>query len=355
MANTALPYPDMASASPFGLSDEPISLSPSIANAIGTHLTEIAAIRDTSDSVGNVLAIVTFPADAGTSRACDRRPWSDTRIRMSYEKLTSLGSKKIQQMFSDRAQARFRRRHGFETQLPDGIDYVLDFTPPSEGPELADLIGALWLPRAVKVWFLAGQYIPGAPLEHTPGVPLRPLADKAVGAILVLGHDDVCKNMGCSTYLRCIRIPPCHHSNSLADPCSRSHRLPRVGDQARTARHRRGEPIPGQPHSPVAQGRGLLPDPPPRRYHPCAQSHQRQGSSPELGRAHVDRRPGGHLAGGAAGSREFPGLPCSRQGADTTRSTPSPNGSLRHPTQSSSRSARKRPSSWPTPSRSRAS
>ncbi len=214
MANTALPYPDMASASSFGLSDQPISLSPSVANAIGSQLTEIAAIRDTSDSWGTVLAIVTFPDDAGTSRACDRQPWRDTHIRMSYEKLMSLGSKKIQQMFSPRAQARFRRRHGFEKQLPDGIEYVLDFTPPSEGPELADLIGALWLPRVVKIWFLAGHYIPGAPLEHTMGVPLRPLADKAVGAILVLGHDDVCKNKGCSTYLRCIRIPFWYPSNS---------------------------------------------------------------------------------------------------------------------------------------------
>ena len=213
MANPALPYPDMADTSRSGLSDEPTSLCPSISNAIATHLSEIAAIRDTSDTQGTVLAIVTFPVDSTISRACDRRPWEDTRIRMSHEKLVSLGSKKIQQMFSPRAQARFRRRHGFEKQLPDGIEYVLDFTPPSEGPELADLIGALWLPRVVKIWFLAGHYLPGAPLEHTTGVLSRPLADRAVGAILTLGHDDVCRYMGCSTSLRCIRIPFCYRSN----------------------------------------------------------------------------------------------------------------------------------------------
>lgn len=188
----------MPSLFPFGLSAERSNLSPSTANAIDSHLMEIASLRDAtpSDNQGNVLAVVTFPKDK-PARACDDKIWENVELRMSYEKLTGLGSKKIQQMFSPRAQARFRRRHGFEQQLPPGIEYVLDFTPPSEGPELADLTAALWLPRVVKIWFLAGQYLPDPVLEQGLGLASRPLADKAVGAILALGHDDICKGLGC--------------------------------------------------------------------------------------------------------------------------------------------------------------
>jgi len=188
----------MASVFPFGLTAESINLSSSTANAIDSHLMEIASLRDASpgDSQGTVLAVVTFPKDK-PAHACDGKIWEDIWVRMSYEKLIGLESKKIQQMFSPRAQARFRRRHGFEQQLPPGVEYILDFTPPSEGPELADLTAALWLPRVVKIWFLAGQYLPDPVLEQGLGMSTRPLADKAVGAILALGHDDVCKGLGC--------------------------------------------------------------------------------------------------------------------------------------------------------------
>ncbi|KAK4103697.1 hypothetical protein N658DRAFT_284413 [Parathielavia hyrcaniae] len=175
------------------------NLNSATANAIDTHLMEIAAIRNTVelDSKSSVLAVVTFPTDKGLSLACDGKPWQNVRMRMSYEKLLGLGSRKIEDMFAPRAQKRFRQRLGLEHQLPPGIEYVLDFTPPSEGPELADLTAALWLPRVVKLWFLAGHYIPSPLLEAGTGFPTRPLADKTVGAMLLLGHDDVCKGPAC--------------------------------------------------------------------------------------------------------------------------------------------------------------
>ncbi|AEO66913.1 uncharacterized protein THITE_2045585 [Thermothielavioides terrestris NRRL 8126] len=182
------------------------SLNGSTLNAIDAHVVEIASLRrpmaeadDTTD--GSVLAVVTFPKDSSSACACDGSPWQDVHIRMSYEKLVSLGSGKIQDMLTPRAQARFRRRLGLEQphQLPTGIKYVVDFTPPPEGPELADLTAALWLPRVAKLWFLAGHFVPDHVLEAGPGVHTRPLADKAVGAILALGHDDVCKGVSCLT------------------------------------------------------------------------------------------------------------------------------------------------------------
>ncbi|KAJ4300378.1 hypothetical protein N0V88_003052 [Collariella sp. IMI 366227] len=152
-------------------------LDPSAALAIESHLMEIASIR--------------------TLNASQTR--GDISLRMSYEKLMGLGSKKIRDMLNPRAQTRFRRRLGFEKSLPDGVEYVIDFTPPTEGPELADLTAALWLPRAVKLWFLAGHYLPQQILEGGQGIPTRPLADKAVGPVMVLGHDDVCKSAKCLT------------------------------------------------------------------------------------------------------------------------------------------------------------
>jgi len=176
-----------------------LNINPSTANAMETHLNEVALARDPPCTVldGTVLAVVNFPKDSKPSYACDGKPWKDVRIRMSYDKLMSLGSPTIQDMFSPASQRRFRRRLGFEKELPASIEYVLDFTPPLEGPELADLVTKLWLPRVVKLWFLAGQLTPDRVLADARGIPARPLADKAVGAILALGHDDVCKGRRC--------------------------------------------------------------------------------------------------------------------------------------------------------------
>ncbi|KAK4126222.1 hypothetical protein N657DRAFT_679194 [Parathielavia appendiculata] len=209
---------------PFGLTING-NLNSATANAIDVHLMEIAAIRNTAevDSQGTVLAVVTFPKDNGLSCACDGKPWQDVRLRMSYEKLANLVSKKIQDMFSPRAQKRFRRRLGLEHQLPPGVEYVLDFTPPSEGPELADLTAALWLPRAVKLWFLAGHYIPSAVLEAGTGLPTRPLADKAVGAMLVLGHDDICQGSACLSDYTAWQPKPENPGVVEEPPCGPSH------------------------------------------------------------------------------------------------------------------------------------
>lgn len=175
------------------------NINASTANAIDAHMMELSSFAhlDVGHNHGTVLAVVTFPKGDKTGLNCNGEPWRDVQLRMSYDKLMSLGSAKIQDLFAPRAQARFRRRLGFEHALPPGIEYVVDFTPPSEGPELADLTAALWLPRVVKLWFLAGQYLPEPVLGGSFGLPTRPLADKAVGPILALGHDDICRNIAC--------------------------------------------------------------------------------------------------------------------------------------------------------------
>ncbi|KAK0715808.1 hypothetical protein B0H67DRAFT_251026 [Lasiosphaeris hirsuta] len=168
-------------------------------NAADNHLTEIPGLFETDNGSGNVLALIKFPGDFERGQSCSGKRWEAMSIRMSYDKLIALGSTKIAEMFDPKRQARTRRRNNFTT-LPPGIEYVLDFTPPAEGAELADLTAALWLPRMVKIWFLAGQYLPDSIVESGPLPSIydkRPLGDMAVGATMVLGHDDVCKSESC--------------------------------------------------------------------------------------------------------------------------------------------------------------
>ncbi|KAK3369110.1 hypothetical protein B0T24DRAFT_353428 [Lasiosphaeria ovina] len=169
--------------------------------AFDLQLLEIQSLKypNFDDNGGDVLAVVTFDQESDRGYACDGAPWPDVQIRMSRDKLLRLGSSKIADMFDDRRQRLYRRRWGSKP-LPPGIEYILDFTPPLEGAELADLTAALWLPRMVKLWFLAGHYEPNGVLAIGPdptGFQTRPLADMAVGAVLALGHDDICKAPNC--------------------------------------------------------------------------------------------------------------------------------------------------------------
>ncbi|KAK3323413.1 hypothetical protein B0T19DRAFT_203287 [Cercophora scortea] len=186
----------------YSFEPEPSIVGSAASGAVESHIWEIAALMQTGADYNegdSVLAIVTFPKDKNPGTACNGRPWQDLHLRMNYARLVNLGSAKITEMLQPRWQARLRRRHHMENSLPPGVDYLLDFTPSDEGSEQADLTAALWLPKGIKTWFLAGHYIPRPILRIGPGLVgmTRPLAEKAVGATLALGHDDVCKSPVC--------------------------------------------------------------------------------------------------------------------------------------------------------------
>lgn len=171
--------------------------------AIATHMTDVASMKQpiSGPEDGDVLALVYFPKEP-TKLACDGKPWPEViKIRMKSERLLSLDSPKIKEMLGDRMQARFRRRLKNGPGL-DEFRYIIDFTPPVEGQELAEITAALWLPKMVKLWWLAGMFIPDEILEvphlrGLPDFPMRPLANRPVGPLLVLGHDDVCRSRHC--------------------------------------------------------------------------------------------------------------------------------------------------------------
>lgn len=175
----------------------PSPLELSVENAIYQHFNELNLLtgRTPNDGEGDVLAVVTFPKNAD-ALACNGSPWPTLWLRMNLPTLVGLGSSKINAMLDPKRQERIRRRVGMET-LPPGVEYLLDFTPPAEGSELADLTAALWLPKMVKLWFLAGHYCPEEILAsgHLGVWDARPLASRSVSAMLALGHDDACNSL----------------------------------------------------------------------------------------------------------------------------------------------------------------
>ncbi|KAK3398189.1 hypothetical protein B0T20DRAFT_201773 [Sordaria brevicollis] len=180
--------------------ERPSSPSPlelSVENAINQHFNELNLLmsRTPDEGEGDVLTVVTFPKNAD-ALACNKSPWPKLWLRMNLSTLVSLGSSKINTMLDPKRQERTRRRLGMET-LPLGVEYLFDFTPPVEGAELADLTAALWLPKTVKLWFLAGHYCPEEILAtgHLGVWDARPLASRSVSAMLTLGHDDACNSI----------------------------------------------------------------------------------------------------------------------------------------------------------------
>ncbi|KAK4172846.1 hypothetical protein QBC36DRAFT_337001 [Triangularia setosa] len=196
-----------AFAEPQPESPRPRMPHPATRHAMQQNFMDIVATRCHSAPVkskdASVLAFIIFPKDyVGTT--CDGSRWGDVQIRMSHDSLMSLNSTKINNMFEPRAQERFRRRLATDLgvqELPDGVKYILDFTPPTEGAELADLTAKLWLPKMVKLWFLAGHYSPDPILNncYNAFAANRPMADSAVGAIMAMGHDDICRSRNCLT------------------------------------------------------------------------------------------------------------------------------------------------------------
>ncbi|KAK0672248.1 hypothetical protein QBC41DRAFT_243833 [Cercophora samala] len=207
MATEPEPPRNVAFSEPRPESPRPHRTHPATRNAMQQNFMDIVATRcHTTPAPGkdtSVLAFIIFPKDyIGTT--CDGSHWGDIKIRMSYDSLVALNSAKINNMFKPRAQERFRRRLATELgmkDLPAGVKYVLDFTPPVEGAELADLTAKLWLPKMVKLWFLAGHYSPDQVLNGSQNRDCRsrPMADSAVGAIMAMGHDDVCRRQNCLT------------------------------------------------------------------------------------------------------------------------------------------------------------
>jgi hypothetical protein len=143
---------------------------------------------------GSVLAVVRFPDTQGRDCNGVGKFGKLYQLRLDYDRLIELESGKIRDMLKPKSQERFRRLLKMDS-LPPGIDYVLDFTP-TEDEGAAELMISLWLPDSTKIWWMAGHYKPQqlltSPTSADGRINTRPLADRPIGAVLVLGHDDEC-------------------------------------------------------------------------------------------------------------------------------------------------------------------
>lgn len=174
-------------------------LSEGEAAAMDRHMFEFGSIyqAELEFNTGSVLAVVHFPRDPGTD--CSGFGFRPVyRMRLDYQRLVNTSSAKLLDMLAPENQQRIRRRLKLQ-ELPEGVDYVLDLTPPSEGTELADLTASLWLPKGAKIWHLAAHYAPDPVVEFgsaNSGYHKRPLTASTVAAGLALGHDDRCTCLG---------------------------------------------------------------------------------------------------------------------------------------------------------------
>ncbi|KAL7937904.1 hypothetical protein V8C35DRAFT_290245 [Trichoderma chlorosporum] len=127
-------------------------------------------------SEGDTLVFIDFPDPSrhqSRKTDCYGMPYSSQQFRMHSEKLRATGSAKFAEMLSPTYQFRIQRRRKLAKNLPEGIKYVLDFTPPSEGDELVFQMTQLSLtPGIIKWWAASGLH--------------------KVSKWLVSGHDDVC-------------------------------------------------------------------------------------------------------------------------------------------------------------------
>ncbi|PTB70793.1 hypothetical protein BBK36DRAFT_1107705 [Trichoderma citrinoviride] len=125
---------------------------------------------------GDTLVFVDFP-DVSRRRSkqtdCYGISYSSQKLRVHSEKLLATGSAKFAEMLSPTYQFRIKRRKKLTKDLPEGVKYVLDLTPQSEGDELVSQMTQLSLtPGIIRWWAASGLH--------------------KVSNWLVSGHDDVC-------------------------------------------------------------------------------------------------------------------------------------------------------------------
>ncbi|RKU46772.1 hypothetical protein DL546_005945 [Coniochaeta pulveracea] len=165
-------------------------------DALRRHRKELLELSSHGRGVqgtGNVLCIVNLPSPNDDDYDCNNMPiHPQYTVRIPYENfVATFPARKIEQLFRPRRLGNARKLHQKLLESLDGVDYVLDFTPP-EMDDVADLVTLLWLPEDVKTWWAAGYYVPSPHMRQGAFGAKRLMADKSVGAIMTLGHDDIC-------------------------------------------------------------------------------------------------------------------------------------------------------------------
>ncbi|KAK6218413.1 hypothetical protein QIS74_06293 [Colletotrichum tabaci] len=124
---------------------------------------------------GDTLIFVDFPRSSTGehNKDCFGHEWSSVYFRASSHKLWAIRSSKFAGMLGANYQSRIQRERNLLNKLPQGIRFVLDLTPPSEGEELVSQRREVALTPGIIGWWTASD-------KH------------GVDGSVVFGHDDVC-------------------------------------------------------------------------------------------------------------------------------------------------------------------
>ncbi|KAG9504404.1 hypothetical protein J7337_004377 [Fusarium musae] len=105
---------------------------------------------------------------------CNGIVYKSQKFQVHSSKLLETGSPKFAELLGPTYQFKIQRRRKMVNKLPDGIKYLLDLTPPSEGDELVFQMTELSLTPGIIKWW-SSHILNG------------------VDPFLVCGHDDICK------------------------------------------------------------------------------------------------------------------------------------------------------------------
>ncbi|KAL6807842.1 hypothetical protein GGI42DRAFT_257773 [Trichoderma sp. SZMC 28013] len=143
-----------------------------------SRFVEVCRLRSIEQELteGDTLVFIDFPdlsRRQGRQTDCYGMSYSSKQFRVHSKKLLATGSTKFADLLSPTYQFRIQRRKKLAKNLPEGIKYVLDLTPPSEGDELVFQMTQLSLTPGIIKWWASN-------------------ALHKVSNWLVSGHDDVC-------------------------------------------------------------------------------------------------------------------------------------------------------------------
>lgn len=105
-------------------------------------------------ATGDTLVIIRFPND---QKAYDATGFEIATKHLVHSKhLLDTGSSVFKDMLSNEwQQHRAKRRNNLIGNLPSGVEYVIDLTPPEEGPEALTLTSELSCPEGMLQWYKA--------------------------------------------------------------------------------------------------------------------------------------------------------------------------------------------------------
>lgn len=139
------------------------------------ELCRLSSIESELDK-GDTLVFIDYPdikRRHSEQTDCYGMSYSSQKFRVHSKKLLATGSAKFADMLNPTHQFRVQRRRKLAKSLPDGIKYVLDLTPPSEGDDLVFQMTQLSLTPGIIKWWAASDL-------------------HKVTSWLVTGHDDIC-------------------------------------------------------------------------------------------------------------------------------------------------------------------